>query len=104
VAAFVHDEVLVELPAEADHDAEAQAISKIMCDAMDAVTGGRVPSKVEYALTRRWSKSAHEIRDPNGGLVPWEDIPADSQEGLGAMGQPPASGASENGRGRNNCS
>jgi hypothetical protein len=81
VAAFVHDEVLVELPSAADHDAEAGVIAKIMCDSMDAVTGGRVPAKVEYALTQRWSKKATELRDQTGKLLAWKEV---SSEALAA--------------------
>ena len=49
VIAFIHDEVLVELPVDCDHTAEASRIERIMCQCMEEVTG-TVPVACEYAL------------------------------------------------------
>jgi hypothetical protein len=52
---FVHDEVVIELPEDADHAAEARRVEPIMNRAMKVVTGD-VPVAVEFALSRRRSK------------------------------------------------
>lgn len=39
VVAFIHDEVLIEFPIDADHTSEANRIDEIMCSAMAEVTG-----------------------------------------------------------------
>jgi DNA polymerase family A len=68
VVAFVHDEVVVELPEDADHAAEARRVESIMNRAMEMVTGN-VPVAVEFALSRRWSKRAKAVFDPEGRLI-----------------------------------
>ena len=72
VVAFIHDEVLIELPEDADHAAEAASVAGIMEKEMERVTGG-VPVATEYALCRRWSKKAKAVFDGGGRLLPWED-------------------------------
>jgi hypothetical protein len=57
VVGFIHDEVIIELPEDVDHAAEALRVESIMNRAMEVVTG-EVPVAVEYALSRRWSKKA----------------------------------------------
>jgi hypothetical protein len=71
VVAFIHDEIVIELPEEGvDHAAEARRIEDIMNRSMERVTG-TVPVACEYALCRRWSKAAKAVfRD--GKLVPCE--------------------------------
>jgi hypothetical protein len=71
VAAFVHDEVVVELPEDANHTAEARRVEGIMNQSMETVTGN-VPVACEYALCRRWSKQAKTLFDEDGRLIPWE--------------------------------
>jgi hypothetical protein len=71
VVAFVHDEVVIELPGDADHAAEARRVEKIMNRAMEVVTGD-VPVAVEYALSRMWSKRARAVFDAEGRLIPCE--------------------------------
>ena len=75
IVAFVHDEVVIELPEDADHAAEARAIEAIMNRAMERVTGD-VPAACEYALSRRWSKKAKAIFDAEGRLLPWDSNPS----------------------------
>ena len=71
VVAFVHDEVLIELPEDADHAAEARRVESIMNRAMEVVTGD-VPVAVEYALSRVWSKKSKAVFDDRGRLLPCE--------------------------------
>lgn len=69
--AFIHDEMLIELPADADHTALARQIDQIMCDAMAELTGN-VPIACEYALAERWSKKAKKVVDSDGRLQLWQ--------------------------------
>ena len=71
VVGFVHDEVLIELPVQADYTDEISRIDKIMCDAMKEVTGS-VPVQCEAVLTTRWSKDAKPVHDDQGRLIPWQ--------------------------------
>jgi hypothetical protein len=71
VVAFIHDEVVIELPEDADHTVEARRIEAIMNQEMERVTGD-VPVACEYALSRRWSKKAKAVFDETGRLVPCE--------------------------------
>jgi len=56
IVAFIHDEILVELPIGADEHAEAQKIRQIMCDAMRRVTGKIPIACGEPVFMDRWSK------------------------------------------------
>jgi hypothetical protein len=67
----VHDEILIELPEDADHAAEARRVESIMNREMQRVTG-TVPVACEYALARRWSKKAKAVFE-DGRLIPWEE-------------------------------
>jgi len=71
LVAFIHDEFIIELPADADHAAEARKIERTICDAMSRVVFGMVPVKAEYALSTCWSKKAEKIEDEHGRLLPW---------------------------------
>ena len=71
VVAFIHDEVVIELPEDADHAAEALRVEQIMNRSMEQVTG-EVPVACEYALSRRWSKKAKAVFNDDR-LVPWEE-------------------------------
>ncbi|MBP7653426.1 hypothetical protein KA977_08390 [Candidatus Dependentiae bacterium] len=74
--AFIHDEVIVELPIEnCNHKFEAENISKIMIESMGIVCPD-VRIKTEYALMRRWTKGAKSVFDKDGNLVPYD---ADTQ-------------------------
>ena len=72
VVAFVHDEVVIELPEDVNHASEARRIEAFMNLSMQCVTGN-VPVTCEYALCRRWSKKAKACFGDDGRLVPWED-------------------------------
>lgn len=69
--AFVHDEVLIELPINSDHTAQAARIDKILCNAMRELTGS-VPIACEYALCDRWYKEAVAVFDEDGRLQRWQ--------------------------------
>ncbi len=62
VVAFVHDEVLVELPDEGGYVSEStvRQVIDIMCRAMERVLGG-VPAACEYTLGRSWAASTEPV-------------------------------------------
>jgi hypothetical protein len=72
VAAFVHDEVLVELPDEGGYVPleTVRRIEQIMVREMEKVTPG-VPAAVESALSWRWDKKAKLIVRGDE-VYPWE--------------------------------
>ncbi|MBP7654000.1 hypothetical protein KA977_11295, partial [Candidatus Dependentiae bacterium] len=72
VVAFIHDEVIIELPIEnCNHREEAEKISKIMIDSMNIVCPD-VKVKTEYVLMKRWIKEAKATFDTEGRLIPYE--------------------------------
>jgi DNA polymerase I-like protein with 3'-5' exonuclease and polymerase domains len=68
--AFIHDEVLIELPIDGDHTRHAELIDGILCEAMQRLTGS-IPIACEYALTDRWRKEAEAVFDADGKLQLW---------------------------------
>jgi len=70
VVAFIHDEVLIELPVESDLTASALRVDRILCESMEQLTGS-VPIACEYALSDRWYKAAEAVFDENGRLCLW---------------------------------
>ncbi len=72
VIAFVHDEVLIELPDEGGFVSKAgiDQIVEILCSEMQAVLGCDLPVEVEYALSTCWSKDAKLI-EADGKIYPW---------------------------------
>jgi DNA polymerase family A/3'-5' exonuclease len=72
VIAFVHDEVLIELPDEGGYVSKASIarITEILCSEMQSVLGGDLPVDVEYALSTCWSKDAKLI-EADGKVYPW---------------------------------
>jgi DNA polymerase I-like protein with 3'-5' exonuclease and polymerase domains len=71
IAAFVHDEFVIELPIQADHTAAAQKVEHICCIAMQQLLGD-IPVSCEYALADRWYKAAAAVTDDTGKLVQWQ--------------------------------
>ena len=72
VAAFIHDEVLVEVPERDDYRDVAEDISRIMIEAMRRVCPD-VAIRTEYAVMRRWRKDAKAVYDGEGRLIPYDD-------------------------------
>ncbi len=72
IVAFIHDEVIIELPEDADFEKEAALVNKIMCKSMGKVTP-RIPIKTEYAISRRWCKDAVAVKDEQGRLTIWNN-------------------------------
>ncbi|WP_197231531.1 DNA polymerase [Novipirellula artificiosorum] len=68
--AFIHDEVVIELPIESDHTEHARTIDRILCESMEELTGD-IPVACQYALTDRWHKDAEAVYDTQGRLLVW---------------------------------
>lgn len=68
--AFVHDEVLAELP-ESRATAAADWMARTMVAELQALCPD-VPITASPAIMRRWYKDGKERRDAQGGLVCWE--------------------------------
>lgn len=72
VAAFIHDEVLVEVPEREDYRKVAEDISRIMIDSMRLVCPD-VEIRTEYTAMKRWCKDAKAVYDEHKRLIPFED-------------------------------
>ena len=86
LVAFVHDEIVIELPIAANYTHPAQMAADVMCRAMQEVCGS-IPVAVKYAffllanqllttlrrftVATNWTRSAIEVRDKHGQLQPW---------------------------------
>jgi len=68
--AFIHDEILAEVPKEKAHEA-ACAIAKIMVDSMQTILPD-VKIKAEPCLMERWDKRAESVYK-DGRLVAWQE-------------------------------
>ena len=70
--AFIHDELLVEVPEDCDaRTAAANRLAEVMVDAMKIYIPD-VKIEAEPAAMRRWYKGAEEVRDEEGRLLCWE--------------------------------
>lgn len=69
IAAFIHDEILLEAPAATAPEA-AERLAEIMRKA-STVWMPDLPLGSDPTLMTRWSKKAKTIRDENGRLVAW---------------------------------
>lgn len=72
---FVHDEILVEHPAETAHERAAEQ-ERIMVEAMKLICPD-VDIRANSALMLRWDKRAEPVFDAAGRLIPWTP-PADA--------------------------
>lgn len=69
--AFIHDEILFEVPeCETTHEM-CYEVGKIMEDSFKIVTPD-VACKAQPVLMRKWNKEAEPVFDKNGRLIPWE--------------------------------
>jgi len=74
VVNFIHDELLVEVPAGGDLGAEAERVKSLMIKGMTAVLPD-MTVRVEYAASDCWSKSATAVHDGAGRLQVWRPAP-----------------------------
>ena len=74
---FIHDQVLVEVPADADLMAKAQDIRRLMIEGMKAVVPD-VNVDVSFAATDRWYKDAEAVYGSSGKvLLLWRPEPVE---------------------------
>jgi len=70
--AFIHDELLVEVPADIEaRTAAADRLAEVMVSAMEKWIPA-VKIAAEPSAMRRWYKGAEEVRDDRGRLLCWE--------------------------------
>ena len=70
--AFIHDELLVEVPEGIEErTAAADRLAEVMVEAMKIYIPD-VKVEAEPAAMRRWYKGAEEVRDEEGRLLCWE--------------------------------
>ncbi len=67
---FIHDEVLIEVPAKSNLAHQAEMIRHLLVSGMKAVVPD-VRVDVEYATSDRWYKKAKVVFDDNGNLTSW---------------------------------
>jgi hypothetical protein len=65
---FIHDEVLIEVPAESDLKEHAERVRHLMIEGMRAVVPD-VSVNVEYAACERWYKKAKPVFTPDGNAL-----------------------------------
>lgn len=68
--AFVHDEIITEMPVEAAHEASIEK-QRIMVESMQAKSTPMIPIRASPALMERWYKGADSVYDSNKRLVPY---------------------------------
>ena len=76
VVAFIHDEVVVEIPENSNLNEEARVMDRVMVESMESVCHN-VPIKCEYAASRVWSKLAAPVFGEDGALREW--VPAEGE-------------------------
>lgn len=67
---FVHDEILVEVPDNALAHDRALELEKLMCKGANEFLPD-VPATAPPMLMRYWSKSAQQLLDSAGRIIPW---------------------------------
>ncbi len=77
---FVHDEVVIEVPADSDLDHHAREVRRLMIEGMAEVVPD-VRIEVKYAAATNWSKSATLECDGEGRLKAWSPPAVESQPG-----------------------
>lgn len=71
IAAFVHDQVLCEIPEDSEMTANYRTIERLMVEGMQEVVKGTRVS-VEGELTRCWSKEAHPVWVSDNQMGVWD--------------------------------
>lgn len=70
--AFIHDEMIVEVPDDRWAPERTAEIERLMVKAMERICPD-VPVKAEPTLMRKWSKGASYVKWDDGRLAVWED-------------------------------
>lgn len=67
VAIFVHDEFVIEIPADSDLEAKAKSIEEIVIGGMKSVVPD-VQIRAEWSVADRWYKKSKRVRDDAGKI------------------------------------
>ncbi len=70
--AFIHDEILLEIPDDDQAHDRMEEQGRLMCLGADKYVP-HVPTKVESVLMRRWSKGAKPTYNEQGRMIPYEE-------------------------------
>jgi len=70
--AFIHDEIILEVPEDRGHEA-AMRLAEMMIKGMQKYTPD-IPCRADAHLMRRWYKAAEPVRNNRGRLIPWEPV------------------------------
>ena len=83
LAAFIHDEIIIECPIDRVHEA-AQRLRTVMVEEFNRFVPD-CPTDAEPVAMLRWSKAAKPVFDEQGRLIPWEPTkhPDDDEHGHG---------------------
>ena len=79
IANFIHDECLIEVPADSDLGSHAKRIRELMIAGMREVVT-EVTVDVDYVAATVWSKAAETRTDDQGRLIAWS--PADGSSAV----------------------
>lgn len=79
---FIHDQLLVEVPADGDLKADAEQIKSEMIAGMKEVVPD-VAVDAEYAAASRWRKGAKAVFDKKGRLLIWEPVQKETTDSPG---------------------
>ena len=69
---IIHDEIIFELPEDADMSPRASVLSEIMVNAMQTWLPDVTNIQAAPALMKRWEKEAEPVFDKEGDLIIWE--------------------------------
>jgi DNA polymerase I-like protein with 3'-5' exonuclease and polymerase domains len=71
--AFIHDEIIIQIPDNESRTAAANRLCEVMRESMEEILTG-VPITVEPALMMNWDKGAQTVIDEKGELQVWTKI------------------------------
>ena len=70
---FIHDEIMVEIPEQANLALHAEVVRHLMIEAMRRVVPD-VQIDVQYVVSDLWAKSAELVVDDDGRLTVWTPL------------------------------
>jgi hypothetical protein len=90
---FIHDEVLIEVPAGSNLAHQAEIIRHLMIKGMKAVMPD-VRCDVEFAVSDRWYKKAKIVLDQKGNMAVWRSAKGLDPPPVTCRSTPPVRGGS----------
>ncbi len=74
VVAFIHDEIIIEVPEGSDYESLGAGLKNIMVEEMRRVVPDVTIRCGDAVPMTRWSKDAKLTYDGNGRIMPWNDV------------------------------